>query len=229
MLGLAAAAKQGDALIGAQVGGWLSDKIGRRIMFLITMVMFIILALVQAFVTSIMALVIVRFFLGLPLGSDISTGYAYIMEFMPEGRREVMGNRWQFVFASGNVLAVVVVILFLLSGMDHALVWRVILGLGALPALLILILRRDLPETSIWLIRQGRIRQAKKISLEMYNDGLDMLADEDVVVPKARPTAFLADISREPIRWRATLYAGFPAFASPVTSKPLASTFRCCS
>ena len=79
------------------------------------------------------------------------------------------------------------------------------------------------------LIRQGRIRQAKKISLKMYNDGLDMLADEDVVVPKARPTAFLADISREPIRWRATLYAGFPAFASPVTSKPLASTFRCCS
>jgi len=35
-----------------------------------------------------------------------------------------------------------------------------------------------MPETSIWLIRQGRIRQAKQISLHMYNDGLDMLADD---------------------------------------------------
>jgi MFS family permease len=96
--------------------------------------------------------------------------------------------------------------------MDHEWVWRLMLGLGALPALLILILRRDLPETSIWLIRQGRIREAKKISLEMYNDGLDMLPNEDVVVPKPRPTAFLADISKDPIRWRATLYGWISGF-----------------
>lgn len=39
MLGLAAAGTQGGALIGALIGGWLSDKIGRRVMFLVTMVM----------------------------------------------------------------------------------------------------------------------------------------------------------------------------------------------
>src|ERR1035437_8054892 len=48
MLGLAAAATQGGAVIGAQLGGWLSDKIGRRVMFLMTMVLFIILALAQS-------------------------------------------------------------------------------------------------------------------------------------------------------------------------------------
>src|SRR3954451_19202813 len=57
LLGLAAAGTQGGALIGALLGGWLSDKIGRRIMFLAgwlaTMIMFIIFALVQAFVTSV--------------------------------------------------------------------------------------------------------------------------------------------------------------------------------
>jgi MFS family permease len=52
MLGLAAAGTQGGALIGALIGGWLSDKIGRRVMFLVTMVMFIILALAQACPTS---------------------------------------------------------------------------------------------------------------------------------------------------------------------------------
>ena len=45
MLGLAAAGTQGGALIGALLGGWLSDKIGRRVMFLATMVLFIVLAL----------------------------------------------------------------------------------------------------------------------------------------------------------------------------------------
>ncbi len=53
MLGLAAAGTQGGALIGALLGGWLSDKIGRRVMFLVTMVMFIVLALAQAFVPNV--------------------------------------------------------------------------------------------------------------------------------------------------------------------------------
>src|SRR5467141_2524254 len=64
MLGLAAAGTQGGALIGALLGGWLSDKIGRRVMFLATMVLFIILALLQAFVTSVEWLVVVRLVLG---------------------------------------------------------------------------------------------------------------------------------------------------------------------
>src|SRR6202011_5671397 len=50
LLGLAAAGTQGGAVIGALIGGWLSDKIGRRIMFLVTMVLFIVLALAQSFV-----------------------------------------------------------------------------------------------------------------------------------------------------------------------------------
>ncbi|MET0678819.1 MAG: MFS transporter, partial [Bradyrhizobium sp.] len=72
-LGLAAAGTQGGALVGALLGGWLSDKIGRRWMFLGTMTMFVVLALAQAFVPSMTWLIIVRFLLGVPLGSDIST------------------------------------------------------------------------------------------------------------------------------------------------------------
>jgi len=206
MLGLAAAATQGGALIGAQAGGWLSDKVGRRVMFLTTMAMFIVLALAQSFVTSMLQLVIIRLLLGFPLGSDISTGYAYIMEYLPKGRREVMGNRWQIFFMGGDVLAVAVVSLFLVCGMDHEWIWRVMLGLGAVPAAIILWVRYQLPETSIWLIRQGRFRQAKLISRRMYNDSLDMLPDEDIDIPRPRPTAFIADIRQDPIRWRATLY-----------------------
>jgi MFS family permease len=213
MLGLAAAGTQAGALVGAQLGGWMSDKIGRRLMFLMTMILFIVLALAQAFVTSVLWLVIVRLILGVPLGSDITTGYAYIMESMSKGEREIMGNRWQFVFASGNVLAVSVVAVFVLSGMPHEWIWRVTLGLGALPAFIILVMRRDLPETAIWLTRQGRFRDAKRASLEMFNDGLDMLPDEDMVITKPRPSAFLADLRKDPIRWRATLFGWIACFA----------------
>jgi MFS family permease len=212
LLGLAAGGTQAGALVGAQLGGWLSDKIGRRLMFIVTMTLFIILAVAQSFVTSVGWLVAIRIVLGVPLGSDITTGYAYIMESMSKGEREVMGNRWQFVFAAGNVLAVAVVGAFLLSGMSHEWIWRLTLGLGALPALIILLMRHDLPETAVWLVRQGRFREAKQAALQLFNDPLDMLPDADVVVTKPRPTAFLADLRKDPIRWRATLYGWISGF-----------------
>jgi MFS family permease len=212
LLGLAAAGTQGGALIGALLGGWLSDKIGRRVMFLSTMVMFIVLALAQAFVPNMVWLVVIRFLLGVPLGSDISNGYTYIMESMPKGDREVMGNRWQFMFAIGEVMTLAVIALFLLADMPREWVWRVTLGLGAVPALIILIMRHDLPETAVWLIRQGRFREAKQVTLSMYGDKLDILPDVDVTVEKPRPTAFLADISKDPIRWRATQYGWIACF-----------------
>ncbi len=214
LLGLAAAATQAGAVIGALLGGWLTDKLGRRIMFLSTMVIFIVLALAQSFVTSIGWLIVVRLFLGIPLGSDPATGFSYIMEFMPKGQRELMGNRWQFVFAIGSMASVGVVGLLLLVGLDHELLWRVTLGLGAVPALLILLMRRNLPETPVWLIRQGRFREAKKVSQSMYNDPLDMLPDQDVQVAKPNPAAFLADLRRDPIRWRASLYGWISNFCA---------------
>jgi MFS family permease len=212
MLGLAAAGTQGGALVGALVGGWLSDKIGRRIMFLSTMIMFIIFALLQAVVPSVFWLVVVRFILGIPLGSDISNSYTYIMESMPKGEREVMGSRWQFMFAVGEVLTLAVIAILLVLQLPHEWVWRGTLALGAVPALIILLLRHDLPETAVWLIRQGRFREAREVSMTMFGDRLEMLPEADIVVAKPRPTAFLADIRRDPIRWRATLYGWIACF-----------------
>jgi MFS family permease len=213
LLGLAGAGTQGGAVVGALLGGWLTDRIGRRFMFLATMVMFIVLALAQAFVGSVAALAAIRFFLGIPLGSDISTGYTYIMDAMAKGRRDVMGNRWQFMFAVGEILTLAVVAVFLVLDMNHEALWRVTLALGAVPALVILVLRHDLPETAVWLVRQGRFREAKQSAQTMYGDPLDMLPDQDVAVEKPRPAEFLADIRRDPVRWRATLYGWIACFA----------------
>jgi MFS family permease len=213
MLGLAAAATQGGALVGALIGGWLSDHIGRRVMFLSTMIMFIVFALLQAFVTDVFWLVVVRLILGIPLGSDISNGYTYIMESMPKGAREVMGNRWQFMFAIGEVATLAVIAVLIVANLPPHLIWRVTLGLGAVPALVILLMRHDLPETAVWLVRRGRFREAKAVSQKMYSDDLPMLPNEDIEVPRPSPTAFLADLRKDPIRWRATIYGWIACFA----------------
>ncbi|MTJ80347.1 MAG: MFS transporter [Telmatospirillum sp.] len=212
LLGLAAAGTQGGALVGAMIGGWLSDKIGRRVMFLATMYMFIFFALLQGIVPNVACLVVVRFILGIPLGSDISNSYTYIMESMPKGQREVMGNRWQFMFAVGEVLTLAVIAIFIVSNMNSELIWRITLALGALPAAVILFMRHDLPETAVWLVRHGRFIEAKQVTMQMYNDPLDMLPDHDITVEKPRVTAFLSDLRRDPIRWRATLYGYIACF-----------------
>jgi predicted MFS family arabinose efflux permease len=214
LLGLAAAATQAGAMIGSVAGGWLADKLGRRVMFLTTMAMFIVLALAQAFVTGVLMLAFVRLFLGIPLGSDPTTGFSYIMEVMPKKRRELLGTRWQFVWAAGSMLSVGVVALFLAFGIEHEVMWRTILGLGAIPAVIILLMRRKLPETAAWLVRQGRFREAKQVSLRMYNDPLDMLPDADVEVAKPRPIMFLTELRRDPIRWRATIYGWISGFVA---------------
>jgi MFS family permease len=213
LLGLAAAGTQGGALIGALLGGWLADKLGRRIIFLSTMGMFVIFALLQAFAPNMEWLVVIRFILGIPLGSDISSGYTYIMESMPRGDREVMGNRWQFMFALGEVMTLAVIAVFIVVDLPPELIWRVTLGLGAVPAAIIFYLRHDLPETAVWLIRHGRFREAKQVTASMYGDNLPMLPDQDVEMPRPRPTAFLADIRKDPIRWRATLFGWIACFA----------------
>jgi MFS family permease len=206
LLGLAAAATQGGAVIGALAGGWLADKIGRRAIFLSTMIMFIVFALAQAFVPNVGWLIVVRLILGIPLGSDISNGYAYIMEVLPTGKREVVGNRWQFMFALGGVITPAFVVVFLLAHVPHEVIWRVMLGLGAVPATVVFLLRRRLPETAIWLIRHGRFREARQVALQLYGDSLDILPDHDVHITKPRPSAFLVDLRKDTFRLRATIF-----------------------
>ena len=207
LLGLASGAVQLGALLGCFIGGWVADKFGRKKVFITTMILFILLALAQGFAVNLWMLIIIRFALGFPLGSDISSGYAYIMEAMPRGKREVMGNRWQAMFAIGEVMAILVVLGLYLTGMDHELLWRVGLALGALPALTLLLGRLTITDTALSLIQRGRFRQAKQVSEKMFGDSLEMLPDQDFKIKRPSTIAFLKDIWADPIRRRASIFA----------------------
>jgi MFS family permease len=212
VLGLAAAATQGGALVGSLLGGYLADKLGRRAMFLSTMAIFIVLAIAQALAPSMLFLIAVRFLLGIPLGSEPAIGFSYIMEAMKKNKRELMGSRWQFIFAMGSVLAVSTVTFLIILNVNDGFLWRLMLGLGALPAAIILIARYRMPESVVWEIHQGKFRRAKAASLKMYGDSLEMLPDHDVPVERARLGAFFADLKTDPIRRRASIYSWIANF-----------------
>lgn len=207
MVGLASGAVQLGAVFGTLLGGWIADRLGRKRVFIATMIMFIVLALAQGFVTNIWQLVLIRFLLGFPLGSDISSGYAYIMEAMPRGRREVMGNRWLAMFALGEVLAALVTTAMFLAGMPHNILWRVGLALGAVPALLLLTGRLRISDTALSLIQRGKFRQAKEVARKMFGDDLDMLPNEDFEIQRPSTAGFLKSIWADPIRRRSTIFA----------------------
>jgi MFS family permease len=206
-LGLATAAVQGGALFGALFGGILADYFGRKRVFIATMALFIVLAIAQAFARNIWDLIIIRLLIGLPLGSDISNGYAYIMESMPKGKREEMGSRWQFMFGLGEVFSIIVITLMYSAGIDPSILWRVALALGAVPALILLIGRLDLPETPLSLLQRGQFVKAKQVSKLLFDDPLDMLPNQNVRQPKPEVRDFLKIIWADPIKRRATIFS----------------------
>lgn len=205
-LGLATAAVQGGALVGALLGGYVADRLGRKRVFILTMVLFIVLAVAQGFSQNIVDLIIIRFLIGIPLGSDISNGYAYIMESMPKGKREIMGSRWQFMFGLGEVFSILVITVMYVTGMDHEVLWRVALALGAIPALVLLLARLNLPETPLSLLQRGQFVKAKAASQKLFDDPLDMLPDEDVTMEKPKVGDFLRVIFADPVKKRATIF-----------------------
>ncbi|MDR6621243.1 MFS transporter [Sinomonas atrocyanea] len=206
-LGWLTAGVQGGALLGAVLGGVVADRLGRKRVFILTMVLFIVLAIAQGFSQNVWDLIILRILIGIPLGSDISNGYAYIMESMSKGARDRMGSRWQGMFGLGEVLSIVVITIMYVAGTDHAILWRVALAIGAVPAFILLLARLDLPETPLSLIHQGRFAKAKEVSLRLFDEPLDMLPNEDVKLLRPKVGDFLQVIWADRTKRRATIFA----------------------
>jgi len=220
LFGLAAAATQGGAIVGTISGGWLTDKIGRRPSFILTMVILTLFAVLQAFSQNIWQLIFFRFILGYPIGMDIAVGYTYIMEYVKKGTREVMGNFWQAAFASGDLAGAAVAYYLVISHIPYSMAWRWILGLGGLWAIIILILRLGIPESVMWEIKQGHFKRAKELSLKTYNDPLTMLPEVDVKLPKPKLREWFAFARKDPIRWRGVVFGWLTNWSQSAEAAP---------
>ena len=147
--GMVGAAAVLGAVAGAAVMGHLADHFGRRLLFMVDLLLFVVFAVLSGFAWDLWSLLAFRFLLGFAVGADYPIASSYLAEFMPSTVR----GRWVGAFsfqAIGILLGASLGVLILLSGADQDLAWRLMLAAGAIPALVIVFLRRSIPESPEW-------------------------------------------------------------------------------
>ena len=160
-VGLLGASTFLGAMVGLIVFGDMSDRLGRRAIFVANLFFFVVFALASAFVTTTAQLFIVRFLVGVGVGMDIPTSTAYLAEIAPRRQRgRILGSLLNVMWILGAMTSTLVALpLAAYAGEDA---WRWMLGLAALPALLILLGRKGLPESPRWLLARGRVEEARE-------------------------------------------------------------------
>ena len=146
------------AIIGAYVWGWLADRIGRRMVFIGTVLNFSIATGLLYFTpdNGWIYLTILRFFVGIGVGGLYCVDLPLVQEFMPSSKRGWVGGLVTCVIPLGVGLGAV---MGAFMGSDQ---WRLLFAIGVLPALLVLLVRLWVPESPRWLCRQGRYEEARK-------------------------------------------------------------------
>ena len=151
-------------LFGAILFGYITDLYGRRTMYMYDMVLFIILTAAEAFSWNFASLFIMRFILGLGLGADYAIGTTIIGEFSPVKYRGKLLVTNVLSWFLGAAVASISGFLLLPLGNQS---WRYMFLLGIIPAVIILILRRDVPESARWLANKGKTKEAADVEREL--------------------------------------------------------------
>ena len=161
--GLVSAAAIVGAIVGAGLLGSLADRIGRRRIFQFDLMLFAAFSVLCVFAWNIWALIAFRFMLGIAIGLDYPIAASYLAEVLPARGR----GRWLVAAFSlqavGILLGALVGALALLA-FPHIGSWRLMLGLGVVPAVIIIVLRRGTPESPRWLAQNGREAEAAQVA-----------------------------------------------------------------
>ena len=146
------------AIIGAYAWGWLADRIGRRKVFIGTVLNFSIATGLLYFTpdNGWVYLTIMRFFVGVGVGGLYCVDLPLVQEFIPSRKRGWVGGLVTCVIPLGVGLGAV------LGAFMGPTEWRLLFAIGLLPSLLVLLVRVWVPESPWWLMRQGRYEEARK-------------------------------------------------------------------
>ena len=154
-IGLLISAGFAGMLVGAIFFGWLAERIGRIGGAIWTIGIFSVFSIVCAFSWSYESMLIFRFIQGLGLGGEVPIAAAYIGEIAKAGKRGRFFLLYQVIFAVG-LAAVAVAATWVVPHLG----WQWMFYIGAVPAVIALILRRTLPESPRWLASRGRLDEA---------------------------------------------------------------------
>ncbi|OFP36364.1 MULTISPECIES: MFS transporter [unclassified Corynebacterium] len=164
--------------IGASLGGLAADKIGRRNVFAITLLLYGVATGASALAGSVAVLLVFRFLTGLGLGAELPVASTLVSEFAPLKVRGRMVVWLEAFWAAGWILAAIIGTFVVAEGENG---WRWGLALGAVPAAYALYVRMQLPESVRFLESRGREEEAEAV-VRSFEEGVapDQLASVSV-------------------------------------------------
>lgn len=136
--------------IGGVAFGFIADRLGRKRALMLSILTYSVCSFASGLATSVLMLAIFRFILGLGMGGEWNTGATLVAETWPTELRAKAISIVQSSWAIGYALAALAVGIVL-----HYADWRMAFFVGILPALVVLWIRRGVPESEIWRERQG--------------------------------------------------------------------------
>ena len=161
-------------LIGALAGGFIINRIGRKPSIVGVAIGYVIFCLLCAFSVTPMMLGVCRFFLGLTIGVSLIAVPIFVAESVPARIRGATLVAYQVAAVVGIILGYLGALA--LSGLGETINWRIMLGLAAVPAVLLIPALLRLPETARWLVLKGRIAEAR-VSLVRTDPDADVDAE----------------------------------------------------
>lgn len=141
--------------VGALIFGRLADRFGRRPVLMIDIALYSALEFLSAFSPNITVLLILRALFGVAMGGEWGIGSALTIESVPEKARGWVSGLLQSGYSTGYLLASIVFGLFYQS-----IGWRGLFMMGVIPALLVLYIRRNVPESPMWHQARQQPKQA---------------------------------------------------------------------
>ena len=163
-VGLASSFYLAGAVSGALVFGWLADRLGRRLLFFVTLWLYLLSAAATAFSWDFVSFCLFRFLTGAGIGGEYSAVNSTIQEMIPARFRGWTDLALGGTFWIGGALgAGTSIVLLNPANINPEIGWRLGFFIGAVLSLGILVLRSFLPESPRWLAIHGREEEAEKV------------------------------------------------------------------
>ena len=192
------------ALFGALGGGYVTDRLGRFKTFIIDLICLVVAALGTALSPNLAWLLFFRFLLGVGVGMDFPVALSFIAEFTNSRTKGRFVNLWQAMWYIAAASTGIIALPIFFSIGDSENLWRWAVGFGAVPALIILILRLIyLDESPMWAAHNLGLREASDILEKNYNVRVTVSELKEAAVTHSR--AKLGSIFQKGLRARTVL------------------------
>jgi MFS family permease len=212
-IGTAAAFYVAGACTGALFFGQLTDRFGRKKLFLLTLAVYIAATVATAFSFAAWYFYAARFFTGAGIGGEYAAINSAIDELIParvRGRVDLMINGSYWLGAAGGALAAVAFLDTALFAADFG--WRLAFGVGAALGIGILLVRRAVPESPRWLFIHGREEEAEEIV-----SGIERDIEEETGEKLPEPEESIEVRQRERIPFRQIARTAFQTYPKRTT------------